>query len=202
MKIKTWWEDYKLKKSFWSKLSDIIFIVLIVGMLFPSSRMFIISNFQRITMWGPSELSNEKQVQLADEAYNWQLQDSQGNQHVLAEFKGKVIFINLWATWCPPCVAEMPSIDELYAHYKDNPNIVFLLVTNEKRGTIDEFLIKRNFNFPIYSSLTRNPQEFFSETIPATFVVDKNGRVVMKEQRAKKWHGESTIEFLDKLIAE
>jgi thiol-disulfide isomerase/thioredoxin len=199
-KIKRWWEDYRLKKSIWAKLSDAIFIVIIVGLIFPDSRIFLVSNFQRLTMWGPSELKKEKQVKIADETYQWNMYDLNGKPYSFSETKGKVVFINLWATWCPPCIAEMPSIEKLYLHFKDNPNIVFLLVTNETPEKVNPFMQKREFQFPVMISSQRVPQDFFSETIPATFVVDKNGVIIMKEQRAKKWHGDETIKLLEELI--
>jgi peroxiredoxin len=96
----------------------------------------------------------------------------------------------------------MPSIDELYTNFKDNRNIVFLLVTNENKATVDKFLSKRNFQVPIYMSMTEYPKEFFSETIPATYVVNKKGEIVMKEKRATKWNATSSIELIDKLINE
>ncbi len=199
-KLKNWWVDYKLKKSLWTKISDLLFVALVVGLLFPGSRMWIVSNFQRLTMWGPSELPKEEQLVLPESAYKWRLVSMDNELFELSDFKGKVIFVNFWATWCPPCIAEMPSIAELYEHYKNDNRIVFLLVTNEKVSVVQNFLAKRGWNLPVFLSASEIPKEFFSKTIPATFIVDKQGRIVVKEQRAKKWHGEKTIGFLDDLM--
>ncbi len=201
-KIKNWWTNYKLKKSIWSKFSDILFIIIVLGLLFPSSRMWMVSNFQRLTMWGPSELPTQEQVQISGQAYDWQLVGLDGKSYKLLDFKGKVIFMNFWATWCPPCVAEMPSIQKLYNHYKDNPNIAFILATTDKPNAIMKFLKRYQFRFPIYLMVTKTPQEFFSQTIPTTFLVDKSGKIIMKEHRAKKWHSEKTIAFIDELTKE
>jgi len=199
-KIKNWWKDYKQKKSVFSKFSDLLFVVFIVALLFPSSRMWVVSNMQRLTMWGPSELPKKEQVVLSDRAYDWKLVDLNAKEFQLSDFKGKVLFVNFWATWCPPCVAEMPSIQKLYEHYKKNDGIVFILATSDPVNKVKKFLKDRDFDLPIYLMASNVPKEFYSQSIPATFLVDKSGKIVMIEKRAKKWHGKKAVDFIDELI--
>ena len=110
----------------------------------------------------------ENQKQLDD--YNWQLKELNSESINLSELKGKVIFVNLWATWCPPCVAEMPSIQKLYNDYKDKVEFVF--ITNEDWQTVNKFYQKRNFNLPTYNPLSKNPKLLSSKSIPATFIIE------------------------------
>lgn len=201
-KIKNWWKDYKQKKSLFSKLSDLLFIALVLALLFPVSRMWVVSHFQRLTMWGPSELPKSEQVLLSEKAYDWKLVDLNAKEFQLSDFKGKVLFVNFWATWCPPCVAEMPSIQELYEQYKNNDSIAFVLATNDPVSKVKKFLEDRDFDLPIYLMASNVPEEFFSKSIPATFLVDKSGKIVMIEKRAKKWHGKKAVDFINELIGE
>jgi len=201
-KIKNWWKDYKQKKSLFSKLSDLLFVALVLALLFPSSRMWVVSHFQRLTMWGPSELPKSEQVVLPETAFDWKLIDLNAKEFQLSDFKGKVLFVNFWATWCPPCVAEMPSIQKLYEQYKKNDSIVFILATSDPINKVKKFLEDRDFDLPIYLMASNAPKEFFSKSIPATFLVDKRGKIVMIEKRAKKWHGQKAIDYIDELIDE
>ena len=96
-------------------LSNIIFVVVIALLIIPQTRQPIQIFLQKgLAMISPSEISADKRENL--ESYdNWKLIDSNGNQYDFKQAQGKVVFINFWATWCPPCIAEMPSIDNLYA---------------------------------------------------------------------------------------
>lgn len=75
--------------------------------------------------------------------------DSSGQQIDAANLKGKVVFINFWATWCPPCIAEMPSIDKLYQRFRGNDQIVFLMVDVDNQIVKSEaFMVKKNWASP------------------------------------------------------
>jgi thiol-disulfide isomerase/thioredoxin len=78
------------------------------------------------------------------------LSDMQGNQVTLSQFRGKVVLLNFWATWCPPCREEMPSMEQLHQRYKDQ-GLVMLAVNVEKDGyqAVSRFLEGKNYTFPI-----------------------------------------------------
>ena len=71
--------------------------------------------------------------------------------------KGEVVLLNFWATWCPPCIAELPSMQKLYNDYKDKVRFVF--VTNEDKATIEAFLAEKGYDLPIYTSVTAIPED-------------------------------------------
>jgi thiol-disulfide isomerase/thioredoxin len=108
------------------------------------------------------------------------VQNSAGKVIDLQQQKDKVVFINFWATWCPPCLAELPSINDFYQKVKDNPNIVFLSVdVDNDLPKSSLFLQKKGYLFPVYGgTLNRLPPQFFSGSIPTTLVIDKKGFVV------------------------
>jgi len=115
-----------------------------------------------------------------------------------SELKNEIVFLNFWATWCPPCVMEMPSIEKLYQRFKGK--IIFACVSNEKVSKLKEFNDKKAYTFPIYHLRGEAPEVFYSRSIPTTFIISKDGLVALKHQGSADWAHEKTIEFLEKLI--
>lgn len=93
--------------------------------------------------------------------------------------KGKTVFVNLWATWCPPCVAEMPGIESLYSQTGNEQNAFVLISLDDDFETAKAWMAKKGFKTPIY--YTRELPELFQVgSIPTTFIFDKNGKIVFK----------------------
>ncbi len=201
MNIKNYIEKYK-KKSLWSKITDVIFIIFILVMLTPSGRMGVGGFVNRIRAYivTPSVKSAKDIVKLSETSYNWQLENPENASVNFADYKGKVIFLNFWGTWCPPCVGEMPEIQKLYNKYKDNPDIQFLLVTNEPMQKAKGFINKRNYSFPIFTSQTKSPTVFQSNAIPVTFIISKKGEIMVRETGATNWSGQKTQKLINELI--
>ncbi|RLD84066.1 MAG: TlpA family protein disulfide reductase [Bacteroidetes bacterium] len=204
MDIKGKVNNYFKKKSKFSIFSDFLFIAFIIALLIPQSRVEVIAfvNKIRVAIINPSVENSENTVMLSDKDYNWQVESLDGEKNLLADYKGKVIFLNLWATWCPPCIAEMPSIQDLYDKYKDNEQMVFLIVSNEKVEKVSTFMKKRGFTFPVQITHYQLPKPFYTESIPTTFLVSKSGKIVVKETGAANWGGEKMQKIVDDLIAE
>jgi thiol-disulfide isomerase/thioredoxin len=204
MNLKQKIKAYFKKKSFWGKISDLIFIGLIIALLIPTSRLAIGGFVNRIKAMivQPSLKSSENQERMSDQDYNWPITDMDGKELSLKDFKGKVIFLNFWATWCPPCVGEMPEIEALYDIYKDSPEVKFLLVSNEDHQTVENFIQKRGFSFPVFSSRFNAPKIFYSESIPTSFLISKDGRVVIREVGASRWSGKKMQDIINDLIKE
>ena len=92
----------------------------------------------------------------------------------MESLKGKVVFINYWATWCPPCIAEMPSLQKLYSEYKDKA--VFLFVANDEPDKVGYFMREKGFNFPVYFQVSEPAEELRSKSLPTTFIINSEGR--------------------------
>ena len=117
-------------------------------------------------------------------ALDFELQDQFGTTHTLDEYKGKVIFLNFWATWCGPCRAEMPEIQDLYEKYKDSEDVVVLGVAAPSMGQetsqqgIEEFLETNGYTYPV---LMDENWELFQgygiSAFPTTFMIDVDGNV-------------------------
>ena len=130
-----------------------------------------------------------------------QFSDLENNIFTLQNFKGKNLFINYWATWCNPCLAEMPYMAELYENYKDEEDIIFLYLSREKLEIIKNYIPKDESlqQLPIYKIITDD--EFFATSgIPTTFIVNSDGEVVVKDLGSAFWNDESVFKFIDNLI--
>jgi len=130
--------------------------------------------------------------------FNFDLIDSDGNTVSLEELKGKVIFMNLWATWCPPCVAEMPSIDELHEEMGDEVAFVMLSLDDdfEKAKSFDK---RKGYDLPIYTAANRVPRMYHSSAIPTTYVIDSEGNLVMTHNGMADYSHPDFKEFLNSL---
>lgn len=110
-----------------------------------------------------------------------QLLNAQGETIDLASFKGKKVFVNLWATWCGPCVAEMPSIQQLY-NQTQNSNTEFVMISLDKSLDIaKQWAARKNYSLPIYFAEGDLPQELQVPGIPATFIFDEKGKLIFSQ---------------------
>ena len=123
-----------------------------------------------------------------------------GEDFNLKNQKGKVILINYWATWCPPCRGEMPSLQSLYNDYKDK--VVFVFLTQDDKNKVDKFYKDNNYSLPTYNMLSNPSPEINTGTLPTTFIIDKKGRIALKDVGASNWNSSSVRNMLDGLINE
>jgi thiol-disulfide isomerase/thioredoxin len=140
----------------------------------------------------------EEQKTVSMQAMQWRLISIDGDAVQLSDFNGKPVFINFWATWCPPCVAELPEINDLQTAYRDN--VVFLLITDESPETVRAFMKQKNYDLPVYFIQSSVPEIFATSSIPATFVVSPDNKIVIEKRGAAKWNSDSIHELLDKMI--
>ncbi|MFY0630795.1 MAG: TlpA family protein disulfide reductase [Flavobacteriaceae bacterium] len=186
----------KIKKS---KIFNIAIVVVIALLIIPQTAKPIKIGIHKIFgMFGPSVVAEKNRTVLKD--YNWRLSNNKNQAYNLNEAKGKVVFVNLWATWCPPCIAEMPSMQDLYNDYKDK--VAFLFVSNESPTKVQSFLERKKYSLPSFLPLSEMPEELYSRTIPATYIIDKNGTIVIDKKGAANWNASSVRSLLDRLILE
>ncbi|HEU5291615.1 MAG TPA: TlpA disulfide reductase family protein [Cyclobacteriaceae bacterium] len=133
--------------------------------------------------------------------YNFTIKTLAGEALDFNQFKGKVVFINLWATWCGPCRVEMPSIQELY-NGLDKDKIQFVILSldrNEDLPKIMKFVEKNQFTFPVYQPKGFLPALFQVPSIPTTFIIDKNGNVVSKKVVTTNFNTKKFKNYLEEL---
>ncbi|MES2374495.1 MAG: TlpA disulfide reductase family protein [Bacteroidota bacterium] len=127
---------------------------------------------------------------------NIQLVDLDKKVVRLDEYKGKTIFINFWATWCKPCVEEMPSIEKAQTIMKDK-NVVFLLASSESIDDIKEFSINQAYQFR-YVHL-ENGETLNLQALPTTFIINPQGKLVFSEMGSRKWDTSDNINLIKKI---
>ena len=130
------------------------------------------------------------------------LENLYGKKVELKHFKGKVIFLNFWATWCGPCKEEMPSMEFLYQQFKEK-GFVFLTISVDYEGIkpVKEFIEKQRYTFPVLidpKCLTLDLYEV--KGIPATFLIDKKGRIIGKAIGPRNWKSPEIVFLLNQLI--
>jgi thiol-disulfide isomerase/thioredoxin len=176
-------------------ISNILFVLAVLMLLYSPTREW----FMRQIAFSPSVDTVEESKKLT--TYNWDLKGLNTPTINFNTLENKVIFVNFWATWCPPCRAEMPMIQKLYNDYKNK--VAFIFVTNENWETVNSFFSKNNYNLPTYNSLNTPPQLFLqTNSIPATYLIDKKGNVRISKVGAADWDSNKVRNFLDELIAE
>ena len=106
------------------------------------------------------------------------------------QFKGQTAFLNFWATWCPPCIAEMPDIHDLYEKVKGE-NVAFVLISQDQNfDKAKNFLERKSYTFPIYQLISPLPESFASQSIPTTFLISPEGKIIAKRIGMAKYDTE------------
>lgn len=190
------WYKYRRKKTVSGIVFDLLFTALVIAMLFPASRKVVQSTIIRYSMFQPRE--TKEVTYLGQNDLNWEVEDMNGNMLELTQFKGQVLFVNFWATWCPPCIAEMPSIQRLYNEYGNK--MAFVIASQESASTLKAFIKEKGFTFPVYVVRSEKPNVFSSRSIPASFLISPEGQVMMKKQGAARWDGKKVKALIDKMI--
>lgn len=194
--MKKLWERYSRKKRWWTIVLDFVFMILVLAMLFPGTRKPLSAFFIRQTLFSPKE--KKEVVFLSENDWEMRMSSNSGEQVQLDDFRGKPVFLNFWATWCPPCIAEMPSIQKLHDEYKDE--VAFVLISNEIPGVINSFMEKHEYTLPLYSLLSEVPSIFETSTIPATYLIAPSGRLIISKTGAAKWDSRKMKGLIDELL--
>ena len=191
---------YYSKKSRFSLVFDILFYLFILLMIIPPTRKQISSLILRVTLHQPILTGSSNSGTIDYEDLTWELISHSGELIAFAQLQDSVIFLNFWATWCPPCIAELPSIQNLYDEFGDR--VSFVLVSQEPPSTVNAFLEKNDYSLPTHSPMMQTPEIFNHRSIPTTFIISRSGEVVMKHKGATKWDGQKIKGILEGLIKE
>ena len=125
-----------------------------------------------------------------------------GNLDTLANYKGQVVILNLWATWCGPCRIEMPGFENLYRRFRSE-GLTILAVSIDKGNdkAVKDFALEYNLSFPVLIDDKGEVERLYQTfTIPTTYVIDRSGRVVFKVDGAKNWESEETFKSIEYLL--
>lgn len=179
-------------------ISGVAIVVLGLAFFTPLGKQFSYK-VNDVTLTGASKELPNREFSLNDNDMKIKLKGYNGTADAnLSDFKGKVVFLNFWGSWCPPCVAEMPSIQKLYED-KGNEIAMVLITMNDRPEKFIPYLQENKFSMPVYEAESLLPKKFRPGSFPTTYIIDKEGQVVMKEIQSRDWSTQTIYKFLDDL---
>ncbi|WP_256003668.1 TlpA family protein disulfide reductase [Pedobacter deserti] len=192
-------KDKKTWFSF-SNLSTVLLIGLAVSMfVFPDVKSVLLRGLMAVGLFQP-EMPAVKHS--AASTQNVIFKDASGRSISTGDLKGKVVFINFWATWCPPCRAEMPGINKLYNNYKSKPDLVFIMADADgKPEAALAYMKKKGFELPVHTIASDIPDTMFSGSLPTTVILNKSGQIVYRGVGAADYGNQKVADFLDHLLS-
>ena len=171
----------------------------LLGLLIIVALILLVLRFQK--MGNPQQEINFNQLK-PKEGYlapKFTLRNLRGNLEGLDDHAGKVIVVNFWATWCAPCVKEMPSFETLYRRFRSQGLTVLAVSLDKDRSAkVQEFVDKYKLSFPVLLDTEGVAEKLYpSFTIPFTYVIDKQGRVAARIDGAKDWESPETFKAVE-----
>lgn len=184
------------------KVTPYIFGILIIGLIagivfFKPIKFYTIKYTNRF--FSENTVPVEKRKNETVEVFDWSLKEYGGDPVNFETFRGDVVLINFWATWCPPCIKEMPSLRDVYDSYGDR--VRFLFVARDKEKNVTRFMDKKGYDLPVYFENGITPKLFYNPSLPTTFIIDREGKVVMAKSGEYNWNGADVRKLLDSLLS-
>ena len=125
------------------------------------------------------------------------LKDLNKKEIYINDYKGKVVLLNFWATWCQPCILEMPAIEKLYSTFKDKGFVVLAVSIDQNRIKVKSFVKKHNLSFPVLLDSNQEVMKAYNVTeIPASYLVNRNGIVKGFALGAREWDSDTATELV------
>ena len=195
----------KKPSKFKTKKRDIIELAIIIavfaGIYFSGYQAEVFGKVQQVVLnTGLMNAGVLDESAIKKASYDLVLSDAKAKKLDMKTLKGKTIFINLWATWCAPCVAEMPSIQALYDKTKHLDDLVFLMISEDKNfEKAKSWADKKGFDFPIYQRLSNLPDMYETGVIPSTFVISPEGKIIVKKEGMANYDTRRFLKMLTKM---
>jgi thiol-disulfide isomerase/thioredoxin len=186
-----------------AKTGNVLFIGLVLLLLFsPGAKAWLLQRLMAVGLF-KAEIKNDRAAvdNKVNAVSSFQFRDAAGNTGSTADLKGKVVLINFWATWCPPCRAEMPSLQSLYSKLKNDDRIVFLFLNEDDDSSkVKPYLESNRFTMPVTARTGHLPSEIFNGTLPTTVILNKEGRIVFRHEGLAAYDNPEFIAQLKALL--
>lgn len=186
------------KSITWKKLIDISLITfLLLLIFFPSIRTPVMGGIQHVLLQSGffNAQTEESKKEASVDVEQLKLTDLEGSPVSTNELIGRTLFINVWATWCPPCLAEMPDIANLYQSI--GQEVAFIMISVDKnQDKARAWVNKKQYPVPVYFVNGKLPEDLLYEAIPTTWVVNSNGIIRYQHSGMAKYHTPEFREFL------
>jgi thiol-disulfide isomerase/thioredoxin len=177
--------------------------------LFFSAAVFLFcactAKAQNAALSGTAKTFDEAGLRLLSKKVSprdFSLSSPEGEARSLSFYKGKVVFLNFWATWCGPCRAEMPSIESLYNKYNDKGLEILAVNCAEDKAAVFSFMESEGFSFPVLLDLDRRVSiNYGVQSIPTTFLIDKDGMIILRLVGSIDWDTPKIHAALESLLS-
>jgi peroxiredoxin len=176
----------------------ILIILILIGSFVLFSLYFFIFESKRPSPKG------DYGTRVGEAAQDFSLPTLKGNSVNLSAYRGKVVFLNIWATWCLPCREEMPSMEALYQRLKGR-EFEMLAVSIDRKGEeiVGPFVAKYGLTFPVLLDPGSKTYKLYGLTgIPETFIIDRNGVVIYKVIGAQDWMKKDWLDYFDRILVQ
>ena len=185
-------------KRFRKELKELAILGGIVGVLYITGLHTEVAAFAQRAILATGLITADTDAQIKDNkaSYDLAIEDMEGNIYSLEHFKNKVIFMNQWASWCAPCIAEMPSIQNLFEKIETEDIVFIMLSLDADRAKAKQFIVRKGYTFPVYFPAGNIPAVYRSQVIPTTYVISKKGEIVSKKVGMADYNRKSFYNFL------
>jgi cytochrome c biogenesis protein CcmG/thiol:disulfide interchange protein DsbE len=148
--------------------------------------------------------SSNEFVEIGKPALNFSLQDEKGRTVQLSDYRGRFVVLNFWATWCPPCVEEAGSLEQLNRHFgATTPDQIALLTVSVDSGwdPVRQFIKEHDIGFPVLlDSDQAVPNSYGTFKYPETYIIDRQGIVRQKVIGSYKWNSTESMQYFESLL--
>ncbi|RXM41284.1 TlpA family protein disulfide reductase [Chryseobacterium sp. CH21] len=193
--LKTW-----LKKNASTAILTVLFIVILVN---KDAKAWLMRQVASTGILN-SSISESKEIKNTSTKASYagfSLKNEEGTVIEYSALQNKVVFINFWASWCPPCRAEFPSVQKLYDRYKNNPDLVFLTVNLDDNVALGKsYLKEKGFTVPFLTPAGNIPDVLYSGSLPTTVVLDKKGEIRLHHKGLADYSKDSFYKQIDELL--
>ena len=188
-----------IRKNGFSMLMGSLIVIMVVS---PDAKSWMLRQLMRTSFFNAKIESKAADIS-NHAAINFNFEDDKASIQNTSSLKGKVVFINFWASWCPPCRAEFPSIETLYTRFKNHPDIFFLMINKDSDlSTANNYLKKEKYSVPFYKTNDNVPGEVFSGSLPTTVMLDKAGKIRFHHEGFSNYGTDKFVKQIEELIKE
>lgn len=183
-----------------SNLFTLLFVIFIAAMLIsPNFKATVLRGLMQIGLFQPSVNKPEPDASF-NKVTSTTFVSADGRETDLLDLNGKVVFINFWATWCPPCIAEMPMIQKLHDQFKHNDKYVFMMVDMDANLPKSvKFMEEKGYHLPVYLPHSAISKSLYRGSLPTTVVIDTHGNIRFYSTGANDFTNKKFTEFMRNL---
>lgn len=186
------------KKNFFNIIFWITIILILVN---SDAKTWVLRQLTYTGIFNAQLDKGKPSESLIEHDFNFSQED--GTILSTSSLRGKVVFINFWASWCPPCRAEFPSIEKFYQEFNNHPDIFFLMINEDQdiqKGK--KYLEQKNFTVPFHRLRSKVSEDIYSGALPTTIVLDKKGQIRMHHTGFSNYSSKKFIAQIEDLLAE